>query len=552
VNPASITLSPAFQKLAELLEADAPNLSHNDVRKALGDQLSADFPQQYCYPMDVYGDDESGDVVYSQGNSTYKAPYELGTANGKRTANIDHDSRTEVVPRTTYDEKADDDDQHSSMGEADRAKLDERFPGSKSLNRPYSERFISKDERDNADSSDFAGKGSSFPILKPGDVMAAVHAMGRAGSSNSSTATLKANIIKIAKRKGWTKQLPQAWQEGGDSKESRDIEITGDLIPLREGAVGQDGTAYLKLIAPGWGSSGYYSREVLKRDGPQVFKAGTKNFWNHPTEAEEKSRPEGDLRDLASTLTEDAKWEDSGPAGAGLYAKASVQPHFREHVDSLAKHIGMSIRASGKAKEGKVDGKSGPIIEQLTKGISVDYVTSPGAGGKVLQLFEAARTRTRVIPIQEAGEVMDNTVLQELRESNRKLTERLCRADAREMATASLRTVRIAETAKLALVDKCVERTPVKDGDLDREAFKKVIESELTFVASLMPGVRVQGLGTAPATVDPKLAEAAEKERETDFKETMNDLADIFMTSANDPKIRESRRALFAQGRNAA
>src|SRR5207245_1127898 len=68
-------------------------------------------------------------------------------------------------------------------------------------------------------------------------------------------------------------------------------------------------------------------------------------------------------------------------------------PHFREHVDSLAKHIGMSIRAAGRAKEGKADGRSGPIIEQLTRGISVDYVTTPGAGGKILQLFEAARGR---------------------------------------------------------------------------------------------------------------------------------------------------------------
>ena len=39
--------------------------------------------------------------------------------------------------------------------------------------------------------------------------MGAVHSMGRAGGDNASTATLKANIIKIAKRKGFTRALTE-------------------------------------------------------------------------------------------------------------------------------------------------------------------------------------------------------------------------------------------------------------------------------------------------------------------------------------------------------
>ena len=65
----------------------------------------------------------------------------------------------------------------------------------------------------------------------------------------------------------------------------------------------------------GRGTSGYYPAEVLERDGPKVFPAGTKNFWNHQTDAEEAARPEGDLRDLASVLTEDAHFENNGPTG---------------------------------------------------------------------------------------------------------------------------------------------------------------------------------------------------------------------------------------------
>ena len=103
--------------------------------------------------------------------------------------------------------------------------------------------------------------------------------------------------------------------------EAADVEITGDAIPLKEGAVGQDGTAYLKLISPGWGSSGFYSSDLLKRDGPKVFPAGTKNFWDHQTAAEESARPEGSLRDLASALTEDAHYEETGTAGPGSTRK---------------------------------------------------------------------------------------------------------------------------------------------------------------------------------------------------------------------------------------
>jgi hypothetical protein len=60
------------------------------------------------------------------------------------------------------------------------------------------------------------GKGKSFPIMKRRDMFAAVHAMGRAGSDNYGPDQLKANIIRIAKAKGLTSELPKAWQSGED------------------------------------------------------------------------------------------------------------------------------------------------------------------------------------------------------------------------------------------------------------------------------------------------------------------------------------------------
>jgi hypothetical protein len=163
--------------------------------------------------------------------------------------------------------------------------------------------------------------------------------------------------------------------------ESADIDITTDEVSLVERAVSNDGTVMLKLISEGVGSSGYYSKEVLQRDGPKVFTKGLFNLIDHPTPQQEKERPEGSVLNVGSTLKEDAKWYDSwkdkngNDQGAGLYAPATVKPTFREDLSVIANDIGMSIRAKGKARKGIVDGVEMPIIESIDKALSVDYVT---------------------------------------------------------------------------------------------------------------------------------------------------------------------------------
>lgn len=61
-------------------------------------------------------------------------------------------------------------------------------------------RNIPTDERNHASDADFAGPHRSFPILKPADVMAAFHSLGRA---KGDSAPIRARIISIAKRKGF-------------------------------------------------------------------------------------------------------------------------------------------------------------------------------------------------------------------------------------------------------------------------------------------------------------------------------------------------------------
>lgn len=168
-------------------------------------------------------------------------------------------------------------------------------------------------------------------------------------------------------------------------------EVRTDLVPLASESVRSDGTIGIKLISPGHGSSGYYSPEVLEAaadDG--VYAAGTQMYWDHPTVSEGIERPERSLRDLAAVLESRAVWQEDHPDGPGLYAQAKVFPQFREILAEMAPHIGVSIRAAAEVEQGEVDGRRTRIIRRIVEGPSVDFVTKPGRGGKVLEVLEAA------------------------------------------------------------------------------------------------------------------------------------------------------------------
>lgn len=169
--------------------------------------------------------------------------------------------------------------------------------------------------------------------------------------------------------------------------------LGNEFQPLRESAL-REGKGRIRIIAPGKGSSGIYPEEMLRRDGPVVFTAGTKMYADHPTKAESVDRPERSIRDIVATLESDAVYEESGPVGPGLYADISVMPDWQARIEALASHIGVSIRTPGKSRKTK----EGTVIESLvrTPFTSVDFVTEAGAGGKILnELYESVKTESK-------------------------------------------------------------------------------------------------------------------------------------------------------------
>lgn len=173
-----------------------------------------------------------------------------------------------------------------------------------------------------------------------------------------------------------------------------DVATAASTIAVAEASTGTmttlGGNRYRALLIEGerWGSSGYYPAEVLERDGPLAWPAGTFMYLDHPTPTEEAERPERSVRDLAAQIVTTPVYE-----GGGLYAEVQIFRHVLPLVESVGSVIGLSIRANATADLGTVDGRTGYVLESLipSRLNTVDIVTLAGAGGKFVSLFEAAR-----------------------------------------------------------------------------------------------------------------------------------------------------------------
>lgn len=330
-----------------------------------------------------------------------------------------------------------------------------------------------------------------------------------------------------------------------------DIELSGDVVPLVERAVRPDGSARVRIIQPGWGSSGFYSEAVLKRDGPRVFTRGLHMHLDHPTAREDVERPERSVSTLGGVLESDARWE-TGPDGPGLYADVKPLGAFKDHLDELAPHIGVSIRAMGKAKAGEADGRKGPIIESLLTAKSIDWVTSAGAGGKVMSLLESAQRGVappppppvsppphpkpepesnppeEETPMSEQALREAQTAIEALQERDKekdaliaRLTQSLATRDGEAFLREALSKVKLPEPSRERLFLRLADRMPLKDGEIDREALQEAVSREALIEANYLTSVgagggQVRGMGLT--------TDDAARERETKLAERENNI----------------------------
>ena len=161
-----------------------------------------------------------------------------------------------------------------------------------------------------------------------------------------------------------------------------------DLVESVGGSQTLTGTKWRARIleTDRWGSSAYYPREVIERDGPRIFTAGMHMYQNHMSESEQWDRPEGAVENLVGTLVSDAVMEADG-----LYADVEFYPSYVNRISEIHKDIGLSIRASGLTEDAEMDGRFGPVLTALLAAQSVDVVTKAGAGGKLTSILESER-----------------------------------------------------------------------------------------------------------------------------------------------------------------
>ncbi len=314
---------------------------------------------------------------------------------------------------------------------------------------------------------------------------------------------------------------PQAPTAPGDGMMAADVTaigegaaraIQGDVVPLLERALRADGTAKVKIIQPGWGSTGYYSAAVLERDGPQVFRAGTHMYVDHPTASEQVERPERSLRELGGVLVSDAQYQNDPVEGPGLYADAKVFADFQPVLMETAPHIGVSINADGKVREGAAEGRSGAIVEQITGARSVDFVTKAGAGGKVMSLYESLRSQ-QAGPVGGAGNqgggAMNDQEVKALKEAKEaaeteaaRLREALLLREARDVAAGELAGMELPEPTRKRLTEALAKKPVLKDNKLDVEAFKAAVKeaatTEMAYLAEATGAGSIVGMGAAP------------------------------------------------------
>ena len=163
------------------------------------------------------------------------------------------------------------------------------------------------------------------------------------------------------------------------------VESTALAAPATSLVGEGQGRLQVTIMTPGWGSSGYYSTDVVEAAGKdRVFPAGTHMYINHPSATEAYDRPERDIATLAAVLLEDGRWD-----GSKLVSEAVVFSNWRQPITEMAPYIGVSIRGSAEVEEGEAEGRRGWIITRLTEGSSVDFVTHAGRGGSVAVLESA-------------------------------------------------------------------------------------------------------------------------------------------------------------------
>lgn len=199
----------------------------------------------------------------------------------------------------------------------------------------------------------------------------------------------------------WEDHLTEAVNQWAASQApiGESLEESPSGLQLLEAEGTPKGTEWdVLLIEAGPSKSGrLYPPEVLK-EAATLFE-GAPVFADHPTREEMFNRSERSVRDKVGTVRE-ARYDRFTLAGRvfeGIRARVKiVAPWLREQLmESInlgePEFFGFSINALVPRTRKQIDGRFMEVAESIKQVISVDVVTTPGAGGRALALLASMR-----------------------------------------------------------------------------------------------------------------------------------------------------------------
>ena len=160
------------------------------------------------------------------------------------------------------------------------------------------------------------------------------------------------------------------------------INLTPKGVKVLESKDGKGKRLEAILIESGWSKNGnYYSNEVAESVADHVLES-KKLYMDH--DLSQSGLPRS-LKEVAAIAVESRK--EDGKAIAIIEMTENPQTAWLyELAKKFPQEIGVSIDARAKVQEGEVEGKSGRIVENILKLNSVDFVTTPSAGGEVTRI----------------------------------------------------------------------------------------------------------------------------------------------------------------------
>lgn len=233
-----------------------------------------------------------------------------------------------------------------------------------------------------------------------------------------------------------------------------------------------DGTFPVTLIAPGQGSSAYYTEEVIAEYAPKAWPKGTHVYLDHLKEGETRT-PEK----LLGALVEDTVIDPETGEARNRFKPLSKH---REWIEEVRPYVGLSISASGDGRKEIVNGKETIFAESIDESITntVDVVSWAGRAGKFLESFlEEANDSD---PVTKAGTEKGNgtmTLEEKLEALTSKVESLVGKFEARESAELEAKAEKDAAAAAEVDAEKA-EKEAAEDRQKAVEAVKAVAESD--------------------------------------------------------------------------